>query len=437
MIHGWKGQLLPIQSEGQDISYECDGVYRDGILVPHVKIRASGFEGYSYGNNLVHLIVNVPKIRSKEINLVRDQIMTSSREWAGPIFEAHAKTLAINHRSSKMNSMHPSRYLFKLASFKFFRGLSTEQLGDIFPREDWPFLFLHTNGSIESKPQKEMINCSINRAPDPLSRVNAHVMRNFIEDKEIPQIYKSWQGTDTLIDSYATWSGSNNDSIILGSLRDVINESMEMSHRFATVVFLTPPWNGYPPLLQEVWVPKQSSDNLPDTVIESKLDLLARNPSNAIELEQPSLQESYWRTIGMRQLYFRLTRFPAPFENSFAYGSSAINLNHPISQALLHLLLIAFARKDQWDLPPSELNSLRTILRRVINLPGAILSDYNSWANSTVDLWESLNKLGLVAGLGVRTLTPAITHFVPGSTEQFLHVKINDGWNKQFGEIVK
>jgi len=210
-----------------------------------------------------------------------------------------------------------------------------------------------------------------------------------------------------------------------------------MSHRFDTVVFLTPPWNGYPPLLQEVWVPKRSSDSLPEDLIESKLDLLARSPSNATELEQPSLQESFCRATGIRPFHFRLTRFPAPFEKSFAYGSSAMNLRHPIAQALLHLMLIAFARKDRWNVPPSELNSIRLILGRVTDLPGAILSDYTSWANSTDDLWKILQRVGLATDLGVKTLTPTVDQFVPGSTEQFLDVKVNDSWNKPFGEIVK
>ena len=187
----------------------------------------------------------------------------------------------------------------------------------------------------------------------------------------------------------------------------------------------------------QVWVPKRSSDSLPDEIIESKLNLLARNPSNAIELEQPNVQESYWRAIGMARLHFRLTRFPAPFEESFAYGSSAMNLNNPISRALLHLMLIAFARNDQWPIPTSELNSIRLILRRVSNLPGAILSEYTEWENSTDDLWKVLNRIGLTSKLGVKTLTPTAEQFIPGSTEQFLDIKVNDSWHKPFGEILK
>ena len=437
MTHGWQGQLLPTQNGSEEIYYECAKIYRDGILVPHAKIHASVMGGYSYGNNLMRLIVNIPKNRSKEINLTRDQIVTNSREWARPIFDAHVRMLAAKHPVSEMKNLQPSRYLFKLASFMFFRGLSTKQISEIFPRDDWPFLFLQANGKIGSKRYKEIINCNLNLSPYPMTRINAHLIRNLMEDTDVQQLYSFWKGPDTLIDNYATWSGDNNDSIILGSLRNLIEQSIEMGHRFNALVFLEPPWNGSPPMLQEVWVPKLSSDSLPDEIIESKLNLLARNPSNAIELEQPNVQESYWRAIGMARLHFRLTRFSAPFKESFAYGSSAMNLNNPISRALLHLMLIAFARKDQWAIPPSELNSIRLILRRISNLPGAILSDYTEWANSTDDLWKVLNRIGLTSNLGVKTLTPTADQFIPGSTEQFLDIKVNDSWHKPFGEILK
>jgi hypothetical protein len=255
--------------------------------------------------------------------------------------------------------------------------------------------------------------------------------------KEIPQLYTFWRGPDTLINDYATWGGANNDSIILSSLRNLIRDCIEMTHRFDTVIFLTPPWNNGPPLLQEIWVPKKDSDNLPSEIIESKLDLLLRNPSNAIELEQYCVQESFFKVIGIRQSHIRLSRFPAPFEKSFAYGCNALNLNHPIAQALLHLMLVAFAKGDQWYIPLFELKAMRLIFGRIIDLPGAILSEYTSWADSTDDLWKIANRVGLTSQLGVNTLTPPIDQFVPGSTEQFLDIKVHDSWNKAFGDIVE
>jgi len=114
-----------------------------------------------------------------------------------------------------------------------------------------------------------------------------------------------------------------------------------------------------------------------------------------------------------------------------------MNLNHPIAQALLHLVSIAFAKEDRWEIPLSELKAMRLIFGRVINLPGAILSDYTSWADSTDDLWKIVNRVGLASHLGVRTLTPTVGQFVPGSTEQFLDVKVHDSWNKPFGELVE
>jgi len=437
MTSGWQGQLLPVQSRTGEMYIESNNVYRDGILVPHVKIRASSLSRPSPISHLTSLLVNIPKNKSKEISLARNQIVTDSDEWAGPIFSAHTKALARRYNIPGQRLPQPSRYLFRLASFMVFHGLSMEQLSEVFPREDWPFPFLQTNGGVEFKRYGEIVQHPINRSPNPLSYINTHLVRSLLEDEEIPQVCTQWRGPDTLIDDYATWGGSNGDSIILASLRHIIMDSIEMSHRFNAVTFLTPPWNGSPPLLQEIWVPQEDSKRLPSKLVASKLALLSREPSNVFELEQPCVQESFFEAIGIRQFHMRLVRFPKPFEKSFAYGSSAMNLNNPIAQALLHLMSVAFVKEGKWKIPLSELQAMRLILRRVINLPGAILSDYSSWADSTDDLWKIVNKVGLASHLGVKTLTPTIDQFVPGSTEQFLNVKVNDGWNKTFGIVVR
>lgn len=437
MTRGWQGQLLPVQSRTGEMYFECNNVYRDGILVPHVEVRASSLSRHSPISHLTSLVVNIPKTRSKGISLARNQIVTDSHEWAGPIFSAHTKALERKYCIQGQRLSQPSRYLFRLASFMIFHGLSMEQLSEVFPRENWPFPFLQTNGRVAFKRYGEITQHQINRSPDPLSHVNTRLMRSLVEDKEIPELYTFWKGPDTLIDDYATWGGSNGDSIILDSLRHLIIDSIEMSHRFDTIIFLSPPWKGSLPLLQEIWVPKKDSDRLPNNLVESKLDLLSRDPSNIFELEQSCVQESFFEAIGIRQFHMKLARFPKPFETSFAYGNSAMNLNHPIAQALLHLMSVAFAKEDRWKIPLSELKAMRLILGRVINLPGAILSAYSSWADSADDLWKIVNKVGLASHLGVRTLTPTVDQFVPGSTEQFLDVKVHDSWNKPFGELVE
>ena len=99
-------------------------------------------------------------------------------------------------------------------------------------------------------------------------------------------------------------------------------------------------------------------------------------------------------------------------------------------------MLLVFNKEKQLNIPLSELTALKVILKRVIFLPGAILSDYESWASATDDLWRIINRVGLASKLGVMTLTPTIDEFIPGSTEQFLDVKVHDNWDKTFGEII-
>ncbi|MCJ7791913.1 MAG: ATP-binding protein [Dehalococcoidia bacterium] len=437
MMRGWKGQLLPVESRIGEMYLECNNVYRDGILVPHVEMHTSSFSRPSPISHLTSLIANIPKTRAKEISLARNQIVTDSRVWAEPIFSAHTQALRRRYCTPSQGLLKPSRYLFRLASFMLFHGLSIEQLREVFTAEDWPFPFLQTHGGIEFKRYGELIHCPINLSPDCLSYANTDLMQCLMEDKEIPQLYSFWRGPDTVIDDYATWGGSNDDSIILSSLRHIITNSIEISHRFDSIIFLSPPWDSSTPLLQEIWVPKKDSDHLPSGIVESKLALLSKNPSNAFVLEEPYVQERFFEAIGASRFHMRLTRFPKPFEKSFAYGNNAMNLGHPIARALLYLLSVAFAHEDMCEIPSPELQAMRLILRTVITLPGAILSEYDSWANSTDDLWTIVNKVNLGSHLGVSTLTPAIDEFVSGSTEQFLYHKVNSSWNRPFGELIK
>ena len=180
MTRGWQGQLLPVQSRTGEMYFESNNVYRDGILVPHVEIRASSLSRPSPISHLTSLVVNIPKTKSKEISLARNQIVTDSHEWAGPIFAAHTKALARKYCIPNQKLWQPSRYLFRLASFMVFHGLSIEQLSEVFPQEDWPFPLLQANGRVVLKRYGEIIQHPINRAPNPLSRLNTHLMRSLV-----------------------------------------------------------------------------------------------------------------------------------------------------------------------------------------------------------------------------------------------------------------
>ena len=99
-------------------------------------------------------------------------------------------------------------------------------------------------------------------------------------------------------------------------------------------------------------------------------------------------------------------------------------------------MLLVFHKGNQINIPMSELIALKVVLKRVLLLPGALLSDYKPWVDATNDLWRILNRVGLSSKLDVNTLTPSIDEFVPGSTEQFLHIKVNEDWDKSFGKII-
>jgi len=437
---GWEGQLIRDREDPEDEIERCNcsAIYRDGILLPKASfiLPAPTKIGYIEPAKACRLVVNLPKSRAEDVDLARNLVITDSKEWASPIFEAQVHVLASRYSSEEFCRLSPAQQLFQLASIMLFHNVSADGLSHIFPRDSWPLPFLEQGGRLAFKRWAEVKQDVINRSPEPLSTKLAGLIGTILKDGQPPEPLTHWEGLSSVVD-FATWGGSVGDSSIISGILEFVRLPLETSHHFGGVRFLSPPWEGPPPLLQEIWHPGRRS--LSQNDIEEILTRIDKNPANAVYAEEEFIQQKLCELIGIKHFDLRMTRFPSPFNKFFAYGNVALNLEHPIVKALISLTvrLILQGMQERSQFPQRK--QIQYAFRRVfLGLPGGVSGEtYEEWKNLTIDLWSLASQMNLTSDLEVDSLTAQFEEFVPGSHERFLSTKIRERWNKPFGRELK
>lgn len=434
---GWDGQLVCDREHPEDKieRCSCSAIYRDGILLSKASfiLPARTKIGYIEPARASRLVVNVPKSRAENVDLARNLVITDSKKWASPIFEAQRRVLANRYSREDFYGLTPAQQLFQLASFMLFHNVSADMLSYIFPRESWPLPFLEQGGRLTFKRWAEVEQDMINRSPEPLSAKLASLIGDILKDGQPPEPLNHWEGPLSIVD-FATWGGTVGDSSIISGILEFVRLPLETSHHFGSVRFLSPPWEGFPPLLQEIWHPGRHS--LSEDEIEETLELVAKEPTHAIYAEEELIQRKVFELIGIKHLHLKMVRFPPPFEKSFAYGNVALNLEHPVVKALICLIARLTLPKTQKSFQISQRKQIEYVIRRVfLSLPGGVSGEtYEEWKNLTMDLWSLANQMKLTRDLEVDSLTTQFEEFVPGSDKSFLSTKIRERWNKPFGK---
>lgn len=440
-MYGWNGELIRDRedSRSQSERCSCNAIYRDGILLPQASFTLPARTKISYVTpaRASKLIVNLPKSRAKNVDLARNLVITDSEEWATPIFEAHGQALARKYSGEDFYRLPPGQQLFHLTSFMLFHNVSTEMLTCIFPQDDWPLPFLEQGGQLSFKRWGEMKQHTINQTPEPLSYILARLMRKILKDEELPKPLMHWSGPPSIID-FATWGGSVGDSSVISGILEFVRLPLGTSHCFGGIRFLSPPWEGSPPLLQEIWCPGRRC--LSEGEIGGIIKQIAEDSAHAVYAEEETIQQKLYELIGIKHSdILRMTRFPSPFEKAFAYGNVALNLENPMARALICLAARLVAPEIQENYQPMQRKQIQWALRTVfLGLPGGLARNtYQEWKNSATELWSMARQMKLTAGLEVDNPTPQLEDFVPGSHQRFLHIKVQEGWNKPFGQELR
>lgn len=416
-----------------EVEVSGNAIYRDGILLSKASFRIPTTTNIEYveSADASQLIINVPKSRAEQIDLARTKIIGPSSNWVEPIFKAHLQCLS-NLYFKKLIDIPPLDRLTQLAQFVVFHNVSVSRLWDVFPREYWPIPFLTNGGEIDIQLWPEVADSDILVIPEPLTRKLTIAMTNLLSNKQPEKVLSNWSGGQCLVD-FATWSHT---SETIKAMLEFVRWPLGTTHQFSGIRFLSPPWHGNPPLLQEVWFPMELKEDPSSEEIAEILVKTVEDPAALNKTERVLFYRKMSELLGGHRYSAKIAHFPPPFDKSFAYENNVVNLNQPATQALIRLTakVIMLKIKKQATMP--NMRNLEHMLQRVFHgIPSHLgQSTYKNWARDYHDLWCLAREMQLIDIAAIEN-PPTEEEFVPGSRD-FLDIKVRDDWNEPFGEVL-
>jgi len=346
--NSYRGEVV-----GMSRSSSCPpayAVYRDGILLatasPPQTIRR--WPTYPGVLPVPRLVVNLPKSRAPRVDLARTQLVGQPEHWDSPIFQAHLYHLSETSLKDVL-ALDPVERWYQLGRFIAFHDIDPESLWQVFPHERWPVPFLEAGGRLTVLEWQEVPADMIYLCPRPLLGELEEVARcRWLAQEEYKGSLIQWSGERCVGSSLFGVSAALRRAGILSHF------PVEESHRFAAIRFLHPPWEGDPPLLQEIWLPMEIPEELSD--VEAVLEEV---------VEDPTLLDPVERALVLWHILPDAVEFPQPFEQCFAYGGELLNLKHPVAQALLRLAAALELSERRGTLPEDRIGNLQDALGAV------------------------------------------------------------------------
>jgi hypothetical protein len=311
-------------------------VYRDGILLSTASAPKSPI-GFKFESFVWHewnrycpapqIVVNLPKTKSPRVDLARSKILGQHEHWDSPVYHAYLHHL-FEKSLKDLLALDPAERLYQLGRIIAFYNIDPESLLQVFPHESLPVPFLEAGGRINALKWQEVTTDALYIFPEIIKEYLSTLCHcKWFTHDEYDGPLVQWTGERCIIYGFGRPrrpSGAVSNAVILW--RSLVSNS----HSFSAIRFLHPPWDGDPPLLQEIWLKTEMPEERPE--IETMLERTIENPALLNPVEREILSE----TLSMIGYPFpRFVEFPKPFDHFFAYGGNMLNLIHPVTQALL------------------------------------------------------------------------------------------------------
>jgi len=353
---GWTpkpGEMVGIsRSSSHSPTY---AVYRDGILLATASPPEPLWQACSRVLPLSRLVLNLPKSRAPRVDLARTQFLGQPAQWALPVFQAHLQHLSETSLKDLL-AQDPAQRCYQLGRLITFYNIDAESLWQVFPHERWPLLFLEAGGSLNVLEWQEVAADVIYESPGAISEGLEEMLQRWLTRDEYEGPLVKWDGERCAVSLKGIHSMQRRLSTgkAVSRAASLWQVPVKKSHRLTAIRFLLPPQEEGPPLLQSIWRPKEIPEEVPD--IEELLEKAVENPKllNAVE----------WTLISEDQVlrFSRVVEFPPPFDQCFAYGFEAMNLRHPVVQAMLQYQAGLELAKRRKAFPENQLGRLKDAL---------------------------------------------------------------------------
>jgi hypothetical protein len=387
-------------------------VYRDGIFLA----TASPPRSFSGSDFLPppHLIVNLSKLRARRVDLARRQILGGEGRWDLPIYQACVHYL-LKNLLKDLEAMDPAERLYQLGRFIAFYDIEVEDLWQVFPHSRWPLSFLEPGGHLNFLEWQELATEPIYLSPELLEieLMKIHGSR-WLGQKGYEGILTNWVGDRCLCAFPDRSTIYSNESMATGSAQGLWKPPIEEKYLPAAVRFLNPPWEGDPPLLQEIWAPMHIPENLPDN--EAILEKAVEDPAQLNPVEKSILLDE--------KILKRLPKaieFSKPFEQLFAYGSQAMNLKHPMTQALVRFAAVVELSKRRKILAREQIGHLEDGIYSLRRYFPSMKSEEERFSNALHHFLSLVREARLLDVARFKDLVLAQKEFVPGTPDMRSH----------------
>jgi hypothetical protein len=404
-------------------------VYRDGILLSTASAPKSPFRFHSIFKNIPvpRIVVNLPKTKSPRVDLARSKILGMYEHWDSPVYQAYQHLIEISLKN--LLALNPAERLYQLGHIIAFYNTEPESLLQGFPHESLPVPFLEAGGRINALEWQEVTTDALYIFPEIIEDYLPTLCRcKWLTHNEYDGPLSQWTGERCIIPRFEYGSDT---SAAIESVGDVWNLLVRKSYTFAAIRFLHPPWEGDPPLLQEIWLKTEMPNERPE--VEIVLGRAIENPTLLNTVEREILHESMLYEISPS--FPRFVEFPKPFEQKFAYGCSMLNLGHPATQALLRFVASLKLSKMRKTIPEDRIGNLQDAMVE-------FLQDfrYHHSSDSLRRLWLLAQEVQLfnVGEIDDLVLTPE--DFVPGTFGTALlgvEIKARPVHGRSFGNVIR
>jgi hypothetical protein len=301
------------------------GVYRDGLLLPEVRLPS---RDASISNVAINL--NIRKVPGDQIDLARTEV-SSVTHWFEPVQDALNLYFCRFIRSKCLNDSPRNNY-FRANQAALFAPVSEKTIAKELGLS-WPVVFLNNGGKLDAEEWGKVASDDVTIiGSEFVEALKELVIAEVGGSEEYTGAFRHWNSGKVLISPASTFSGG-----FMQAASEIQSVLLNQVHYRASVDFAR--LGGGSIIVKELWM--RRTPEIARSYLEV-LDLILNRPRDLTSLDTEGL------TNRSSSIFF--VGFPAGAEPLLAYRVSTqvfVNVTHPLAHLLLAaVLLLRKVRED-------------------------------------------------------------------------------------------
>jgi hypothetical protein len=340
---------------GNSRSSACDNlcrIYCDGVLVPGVSVPDWVGGGWMQPSTF-RIVLNIRRTAGTRLDLSRHDIAEGDHNWSDFVFQ---RCLDAFRKQAKqiVTEKTPREALYHLARLVAYGGGFRRNLAEIIGHCTVPLLVLGKTGDIVvSKPDAldgDIVNVVPKNLAEGLAKtLFAHWASTKWLQGKAPRI--PWFGERCVFSDGMTYTlGISDEPSSLRAVEELHEARLNVSHVLTGIRFLTPSKKDQPPLLQEVWLVKESTN------------LKAKERGKRPELDPQAITHLTKIRYEFSHNSPKYVSFAAPFEGFFTAGWKYLNDQHPVTKLLAECIKSIADKQSVRGISEHDLGTIRDAL---------------------------------------------------------------------------